>query len=294
VIDSVSLELLAAFAGGLLGAAVGALPAFIFTGFAVLAGVAVLGAGGGAEIVSSVAFGPVFGPHISFGGGVAAAAYAHRQGYVDSGRDITAALMGLNRPDVLLVGGLFGTLGWLLNWGFQALGWVSWTDTIALTVVVSAVVARLALGRKGLTGQVAPGGARWRPSETANWLRWQETPPQLALIGFAVATLSAYMAAILGPNKGGDVLGFGFAAALLLFLQFGARMPVTHHIALPAAAAAISFDSFAAGIAFGIAGAFAGELWARLLLIHGDTHIDPPAAAIATMIFLLRAIEMVV
>ena len=73
--------LLAALGGGALGAAFGALPAFIFTGFAVIAGVAIAAAGGGSQFLADVPFGPVFGPHISFAGGAAAAGYAAMRGF---------------------------------------------------------------------------------------------------------------------------------------------------------------------------------------------------------------------
>ena len=63
-----------AFAGGALGAALGASAAFIFTGLFVLIGVAIAAGGGGKEFIGAVAFGPLLGPHISFAGGVAAAA----------------------------------------------------------------------------------------------------------------------------------------------------------------------------------------------------------------------------
>ncbi len=39
------------------------------------------------------------------------------------------------------------------------------------------------------------------------------------------------------------VLGFGMAAASLVFLQFGTQIPVTHHIVLPAAVAAAASGS---------------------------------------------------
>jgi hypothetical protein len=58
-----------------------------------------------------VAFGPVFGPHIAFAGGVAAAAYAARRGELDDGADIITPLAGLATLDVLLVGGVFGAAG---------------------------------------------------------------------------------------------------------------------------------------------------------------------------------------
>lgn len=280
--------LIAAFGGGLFAAAIGALPAFIMTGFAVIAGVALASAGGRDVLLSGFAFGPFLGPHISFAGGVAAAAYAGRRGLIDNGRDIATSLMGLNRPDVLVVGGLFGAGGYLCERGFAAWGLGPWTDTIALTVAVSAVVARLAFGRTGLFGLADDPGLRFRPTDKANWVQWQETPGQLVAIGFGVGAVSAYTALLLGAGTGGEALGFGVAAASLLFLQFGGQLPVTHHIALPAALAALVASNLWVGILFGMIGAFLGEFYSRMLLIHGDTHIDPPAAAIATAVLLLR------
>lgn len=74
-----ALMLLLAAGGGFLGAAIGGLNAFIFTGLAVLLGNAILMAGGSAGFLNTVAFGPFLGPHVAFVGGVAAVAYAGRK-----------------------------------------------------------------------------------------------------------------------------------------------------------------------------------------------------------------------
>ena len=87
------------------------------------------------------------------------------------------------------------------------------------------------------------------------------------------------------------MLGFGIAAASLIFLQFGGTLPVTHHIALPAALAALASGSIIVGAAFGVIGAVLGEFFSRLMLVHGDTHIDPPAAAIGATVLVLRVAE---
>lgn len=76
--------IIAAFADGAFGAAIGALPAFIVTGLMVIAGEA----GGLGGVTGDIAFGPVFGPHIAFAGGAAAAAYAAKKGYMNSGFDV--------------------------------------------------------------------------------------------------------------------------------------------------------------------------------------------------------------
>ena len=278
------ITLLAAFGGGLFGAAIGTLPAFVFTGLLVLVGVGVAAAGGGTDVLAHVAFGPVFGPHIAFAGGAAATAYAYRRGLIPSGRDITVPLMGLDRPDVLLVGGGFGMVGYVLNavWQFAGLG--PRTDTIAMTVVISAMIARLAFGRSGLASK------QFTPDEKSNWVRHQEKAAQIRTIGFGAGIISAYIALTLGADRGGDVLGFGIAAASLVFAQFGLKVPVTHHMALPAAAAAIASGNIVIGSVFGIAGAFVGEGFSRVFHQHGDTHVDPPAAGIAITIAVIRLI----
>jgi hypothetical protein len=269
-----------AFAGGALGAAIGASAAFIFTGIFVLIGVAIAAGGGGKEFIGTVAFGPLLGPHVSFAGGVAAAAFAAARGHHATGRDLGRGLAGVNRPDVLLVGGLFGVIGFIVQALIAATPLGPQTDSIALTVFLSAVLVRLAFGKTGLFGD------RSQPGE---WVAFQRDWPQVVSLGAVLGLASAALVRTIGVDKGGDVVGFGFAATGLLFLHTGTTVPVWHHIALPAAIAfSVSGGSLAAGAAAGVAGAVLGELFARAFLNHGDTHIDPPAAAIATLTLLLR------
>jgi hypothetical protein len=148
--------LVAAAAGGFFGAAIGALQSFVLCGFAVLLGAVGLFGSAGAGFLGFVAFGPVLGPHIAFAGGVAAAAFAHRRG-LHSGKDIVTPLIGLRRPQVLLVGAGFGMLGYLIQSALAATPWLgTHTDTVALTVVVSAIITRFAFGRTGLIGRPTP------------------------------------------------------------------------------------------------------------------------------------------
>ena len=135
--------LLGALAGGAFGAALGALPAFIFTGFLVIGGS--LGGGG---FGVDVGFGPVFGPHISFAGGAAAAAYAADRGYMESGfdyhnaKDIGFALG--SKPDILAVGAVFGVFGVLIEQLSRQLAIP--VDPIPVSIVISALVVRAIFG----------------------------------------------------------------------------------------------------------------------------------------------------
>lgn len=298
--------LLAAFAGGLFGAAIGGLPAFIFTGLAVLIGVAAAVAGSEFDIITNVAFGPVFGPHVAFAGGAAAAAFAYRRGDIENGRDIAAPLAGVNDPVTLIVGGLFGLGGYVFQQLLVGIGVAGYTDSIAFTVVVSAIVARLAFGRTGIFGSLdseARQRGRFEPAGDRVWVDYQQGFLQAAVLGLGSGLLSAWIVtAFVGTNPdyaaAAGVLGFGISATSLILLQTGFSVPVTHHMTLPAAVACGAvlaaggspLLALLLGAAAGIGGALVGETFSRLFLIHGDTHIDPPAGAI----FIMTSIVIIV
>ena len=285
---------LASFAGGAFGAAIGALPAFIFTGFAVIGGEAA-GLGGGADMTAEagaytglIGFGPVFGPHISFAAGAAAAAYAAKQGYIDDGKNILWAA-GTNHMDVLIVGGLFGLIGFA---GTELLNFIQFpTDNIALMVFLSALIHRVAFGYS-VIGEITGDGifdvSPWeRDEEEAPgiWLPWQYKWANVGLLGVIGGLLGGFIFI----QTGSGVLGFGISAASLVFLQCGVdNIPVTHHITLPGSVGAVGAlpaygpeGAMVFALIFGVFGAIMGEVCARVFYMHGKTHVDPPAFAIA-------------
>lgn len=298
-------NLLAAIAGGIFGAAIGGLPAFIFTGVLVLIGVAVGLAGGDFDAINTLGFGPFFGPHVSFVAGAAAAAFAARRGGIENGKDITVPLVGLASPAPLLVGAAFGLGGYVLNELLKGLlvasadGSAFYTDTIALTVVILGIVARLAFGSTGIFGSLdeeARGRGRFKPGGERVWVAFQQGWVQVSVVGLGFGLLGAYLVTTLTSVDpafagAGTILGYGVSATILVFLQLGFTVPVTHHMSLPAAVAAGavvtagggSTTAIILGTLAGIGGALLGELFSRLFLIHGDTHVDPPAAAILVM-----------
>jgi hypothetical protein len=153
--DLWALELLlAAFAGGAFGAAIGALPSFALAGVMVIVGEVyalagrTIGTPAPVDITNGIGFGVVLGPHVAFGGGAAAVAYAARRGYLDSGFDYHPAkevTRGLGaRPDVLAVGGAFGVVGYWIATLSGSLGVP--VDPVATGVVGSALVHRVVLG----------------------------------------------------------------------------------------------------------------------------------------------------
>ena len=287
--------LVAAFGGGLFGAAIGALPAFIFTGFVVIAGqIAVMaGVDAGGLAVGHLAFGSLFGPHIGFAGGVAAAAYAANSGkkLLGSGTDIATALFGLDDYMPLIIGGIFGILGYLINFVYAGVLGLP-TDTVAMTVVTSCIIARFAFGKTGLTGKFEGANREWFPSGTAL--------VKSVLIGVGMGTIVGGIAASLafageiGALVAFPVVMFGISAASLILAQTGFAAPATHQITLPASLFAVgayfAFGDPMAAMVVGIVAAVVASLWAdvmgRVFNSHCDTFIDPPAMTIFPLTFL--------
>jgi hypothetical protein len=170
-VEQFLLLFITALAGGAFGAAIGALPAFIFTGFVVFLGEGIgilqrelatnvpaiepgqLAAG----ITGVIGFGAVTGPHIAFAGGVAASAYAGKkypdmkpeEGGYHFGKGITYAFG--TKPDILAVGAIFGVIGMLVtqlaNGLFiNVLEMTPPTDFIAVSVFATAFLARPVFG----------------------------------------------------------------------------------------------------------------------------------------------------
>ena len=296
------LALIAAFGGGIIGAYMGALPAFILTGVFALVGTAVSIAGGdGSFIINNMAFGSFVGPHIAFAGGVAAAAYAGRKGKLSSGADIGSPLNGLGAPDVLVVGGIFGVFGYIVATliGMTPLGPL--TDLPGITVTIYGIVARLLFGKTGLTGKYTGKGPR-------TWFSTGTTFVYNVVlgggIGIAVSFVAAAVANAAPGARAGTISGnfavmcFGFAAITLVFTQTGSAMPGTHHIALPPGLAAVvgisAWGPSGAflGVVFGILGSLLGDFFGNTFNSHCDSHIDPPAFTIFLLTIVVSLIRI--
>jgi hypothetical protein len=263
--------LLAAFGGGVFGAVFGALPAFIFTGFLGLLGVGVISAGGPATILNDITFGTLFGPHISFAGGVAAAAFAANKRHCNtSALDITIPLKKTNDISVLLVGGLFGIIGYLIN--SVLVHFSTPVDTVACTVFLSCVISRFVFGHSGLIGKFTPQQA----GERREFIPGAKSLGFVMIYSLGIGLVISYLVDLTQIN----VLGFVISAALLILLQFGVDIPVTHHITLVAGYATIASGSILVGALFAIIAGIIGEIAGRTFNSYVDTYIDPPATTI--------------
>ncbi|MGR6979982.1 hypothetical protein ACUHGC_00785 [Testudinibacter sp. P27/CKL/0425] len=278
-------DLLIAFGGGILGAALGALAAFELVGLLVIILVVIQLASGAPSDFVSIPFG-YFGPHVGgFAAGVAATAYAAKKGMLDSGRNILTGLCGLGCANTLLIGGVFGIIGFLcvslLNQVPAFSSGLAWTDTVAFSVVISGILVRFAFGTTGLFGKPENGISRLMPPIEKCWMPYHSRLAQLITLGCGIGLFAGYLGISLGSN--GVLLAFGISAFSLIFLHFNTSVPISHHISLPAATTALLSGSLIWAAIVGIICALLGELISRLFLIHGDTHIDPPAFVIFLM-----------
>lgn len=294
------LSLLAAFGGGVFAAAIGGLPAFIMTGvFSVVGAVAgMCGAGDASNILLNyVAFGPFFGPHIAFAGGVAASAFAKKKGILENGTDTATALAGFNEPSVLLVGGVFGVIGFLFKELVVAnlfAGTISnrlITDAPGFTVFCSAILARLVFGGKLRTGTEVI--SKGKPLTTT------------LLIGICYSLVvggiytGAIQAGVPVEAFGGvyPTLIFGLAAVGLVFAEMGQPFFGCHHIVIIAAEAAVQsyastqnlYLALLMSVVFGLIAALLADFEGHFFNSGTDSHIDPPAFAILIMTFVVNA-----
>lgn len=295
------IGLIAAFGGGIFAAAIGALPAFIMTGvFAVVGAVAgMCGAADASNIlVNYFAFGSFFGPHIAFAGGVAASAYAKKKGITENGADIATACAGYNAPDVLLVGGIFGVIGFLFKELVIAnlfAGTISprlITDAPGITVFCSGLLVRAIFG-----------GARFKTSDKVISSGNALANTIVIAIGYSLVVAGLYLGAVSAgvPVEafGGlyHVLIFGLAAVGLVFAEMGQPFFGCHHIVIIAAEATVQsyaamgnmWASLVIGVIFGVLAALIADIEGNTINCGTDSHIDNPACAIFIMTFVVNA-----
>lgn len=292
-------SLITAFGGGVVGAYVGAVPAFIMTGVFALIGALDL-ACGGTGLAQSIAFGAFLSPAVSFGGGVAAAAYAGKKGALASGADVTTPLASLGKFDVLVVGGAFGIVGWLCQYVIGFLPAVIGTDAPGFGVIVVGVLSRLIFGKTGLLGKYTGSGKRGYISKGGAFIT-------NLVLGVGLGILVGGLAAgfIVAGNTTAlnnlPVIMFGFAAITLTFAVAGHPTPAVHHIVLPAGLGAQAFAmlggspilALVGAVIFGTLGAVLGDFFGSTFNSYADAHIDPPACTIVTLTICASVLKFV-
>lgn len=290
------VDLVAAFVAAIASAGFGGVQFFI-----ICAGTCLLGALAGVD-TSGFAFSPLLSPASTFVGAAVASGYANYKGYGGGGNGPAASLMALQKPDVLIVGGVAGVLGWLLNYALGLIG-LAGLDTIAVTVVILPLIAKVIFQKtavgvvpeedKALGGRFSPlGGRGWyagmrRGIDKAIW-----PAAYGAFIGIGMVLLLKAGSPMAG------VLGFGFGGFVLVF----PTVPAQHFIGC-AVCTALGFVpnlasnpdailiAVAYGFGFGALAANLADLSADLFFRYGYVHIDIPAGSIAmsTLIIALLA-----
>ena len=289
----VLFNILAAFGAGALAASIGAVNAFIMTGIlAVVAGVGTcLGVDGG--FTAAIAFGTVLGPHMSFAAGAAATAYAKKKGYIDNGCALGQGLTFLNKADVLVVGGIFGVIAYLIAdfvvakifGGLIPFG----TDNPGMTVVISGIIARLAFTDNGVKSANPTFLAK---GEALTALLVRATALSLMAGGTGVALNAA------GYSLGGyNLILFGLAAVSLLFPGMGSW----HHIGIISAYATMigvgaglaGFGVVILAVVAGVAAALLCNMENCLINTGVDSHIDGEGFSICLMTIVLNVVASI-
>ncbi len=285
--------LLAAFGAGVFGTVIGGVATFIMVGLIALAG-SIASMAGAADLATSVlAFGTVFGPHISFTGAVTAAAYAGRRGYLKSGgADIMTSLNGLGKADVFLIGGITGVAGFLIQWFYANICKFN-TDTVAMTVATLGIITRLTIGKTGLLGSCESGGTRKILSKNHIW-------NNLILglsIGFIVCGTGVYMienypvqAELITANYANLFFSISALTFILMMTDSGSSTPPTHHITITSANAVMMSKNLWIGIVTAVVATFLADFFENTINSHNDTHWDPPAMTIFILSFVIFAV----
>lgn len=279
-------NLVASFVAGIAAAGFGGVQFFIMC-----AGTCLIGALVGIS-TNEFAFSPLLNPASTFLSAAVASGYANYKGYNGGGNGPASSLMALQKPDVLLLGGVAGVIGWIVNWALGQIGLAGF-DTVAVTVVIVPLVFKVIFQKtavgvvpeedKALGGRFSPlGGRGWyagmrRGIDKAIW-----PAAYGAFIGIGMVLLMQAGS----PTAG--VLGFGFGGFVLVF----PTVPAQHFIGC-AVCTALGFVpnlasnpdailiAVAYGFGFGALAANLADLSSDLFFRYGYVHIDIPAGSIA-------------
>jgi hypothetical protein len=307
-IELIAVMTVAAFASGAFGTMIGSLHTFSIAAVLIIAGEAANLAGRGAVlavngadpaalsavgITTNVGLGAIIGPHIAFAGALAATAYAAKKGYMDSNWAYHRAKnifvpFSAHQLDVVVVGGLFGALGYLVTFGLTTIGVP--VDPVAGSIVITAIVHRVILGydllgtpngdgyfdlspferEETLKGDIESGEPADRLAVEV-WLPWMYQWKGLALLGTVMGILGGLTFYVTGS----PLLVFGISGLAFLVLtdgledNFGVfRFPVAiqHHMTVPASLAVFAFSGLSQAEATAQSVAAAVPLWQVLAI----------------------------
>lgn len=267
------VTILAAFGGGVFGALISGTISFVFTGIMALLGFALVLTTNNPIILNEVAFGPFFGPQVAFVGAVAAAAFAGRKDKVN-GSDINTPLYVVKDSGSLLVGGLFGILGYVTCFYLTKLG--LGIDAVATTVALYGVIARLLISNDSIVAKYSE-GEKWSDG-------FVETTIFDSIWALGLSLVVGYVVLITGLNN----FGWAVSAVSLIFLFTTVKgFPISHHVTMVAGYAAIAFGNIYMAALFGVIAVILGNFFLRTTNTNVKSHIDMPAVVIAILGFVI-------
>ncbi|MBR0092898.1 MAG: hypothetical protein IJP92_14495, partial [Lachnospiraceae bacterium] len=219
-----------------------------------------------------------------------------KKGYWDNGCLLFDCIGGQVKYDALLVGGVFGVIGYLAI-TFLVAPWSGTfntklaTDNPGIVVFFSGILARVAFGGKLRTGT----GVITQGAGMINNLIFACSAGLMVAGVYVAAAQAGVDSAVLGNYP---VFCFGIAAIGLLFALVGKAYIGCHHMFLPCALATHMCYTqsgnlgmaLVAGICFSIIGMLLGDLEGNLINSGTDSHIDNPAFAIFLTTFAINAI----
>lgn len=305
------VNIVLAFFAGVVGAGVGGAQAFVLCGLVGLAGTGVAAAMpelGLGSLIGDVALGCWFHPALAFFGALVAYAYSAKRGYTDSGKAICVPLSSIQKPDVLLVGGIGGAAGYITMTLLTSPNFLGIkADGGAIAIVVLSIILKLVFDRS-LFGKVPEDikakGGRFAIRNGNAWLSWQRIGSQKYVLGLAWGGASAAATYALFQHEAtaafAPFIGFFICAFMFLWLTVGHQSLVVHHPAITASyavqmlvatsgsAAAVALgDAVLWGTAIGVSAMFIADFCADCVYVYGDVHFDPPACSIFILSFVI-------
>ena len=277
--------ILLTFFGGVLATCMGALGSVILCAFLAIIGVCAVMAGCDYNIVTGIAFGFFFSPHLGLGPAAVALGFAKHQGYVEDSKGIALPLILLGKPSVLAVGGLFGVASYYINLGLSTI-LPGRLDTVSASIVIIGIICKAIWGNEGVIGKVPQGDKRFGVYSKNNWMPhmpygegvtyWLFAGGAGLLAAWLFWEISEFAKAMNSENIAivAQFPVFALAVISLTLLCTGLPCPVFHHVGLVACyAASMAYAQggnevtiLLWGMSFGIISHFAADLLADLFM----------------------------
>ncbi len=287
------LQILTAFGGGMAGSLIGGTMAFAFAGLTGLIGIILILSTGDSTFLDQITFGPFLGPHVAFAGAVAAAAFAGQKSLLP-GSDADRPLFHFKDPSVLLVGGMFGVIGHIIERFLASTGIPM--DTVATTVVISGVLVRLLITRSSLLSTSDAESVPETDTDTIydadgdDGITAGSTASTVLFDGvwaFGLGLITAFIVDLTGIESIGFALS---AASLFMAYSSAAPFPVTHHVTMVAGYAMMTFDSYFIAAIFAVIAVITGIFVEKWTNMDVKSHLDMPAVIIALYGFIILAL----